>query len=117
MLQLAIQRSGEVTAVWCRGRIVLGDRLDLLKVAALSQTGREVMMDLSRVNLIDAAGMGALVDLHKRFQSSSRKMELRDPTSFVYHVLKITRLDTVFHIVHTAHRRDCENPRVGRSVR
>jgi anti-anti-sigma factor len=116
MLQLAIQRSGEVTAVWCRGRIVLGDCLDLLKVAAFSQTSREVMLDLSRVNLIDAAGMGALVDLHKRFQSSSREMELRDPTSFVYHVLKITRLDTVFHIVHTAHRRDRENPRVDRSV-
>jgi len=103
MLQLAIQNSGEVTTVWCRGRIVLRDRLNLLKVAALSQTSPKVMLDLSRVNLIDAAGLGALVDLHKRFQCASRKMELRDPTSFVYHVLRITRLDTIFHIVRTPH--------------
>jgi hypothetical protein len=49
---------GEVTAVWCRGRIVLGDRLNLLEVAAFSQTSPEVMLDLSRVNLVDAAGLG-----------------------------------------------------------
>jgi anti-anti-sigma factor len=103
MLQWAIQHSGEITTVWCSGRIVLGDRFYLLKVATFSQTSPEVMLDLSRVNLIDAAGLGALVDLHKRFQYASRKMELRDPTSFVYHVLRITRLDTVFHIVHTPH--------------
>jgi hypothetical protein len=49
---------GEVTAVWCRGRIVLGDRLNLLEFAAFSQTSPEVMLDLSRVNLVDAAGLG-----------------------------------------------------------
>jgi anti-anti-sigma factor len=101
MLQLAIQNSGEVTTVWCRGRIVLGGPLNLFKVATFSQTSAEVLLDLSRVNLIDAAGLGALVDLHKRFQGASRTMELRDPTSFVYHILRITRLDTVFHIFRT----------------
>jgi anti-anti-sigma factor len=116
MLQLAIQNSGEVTTVWCRGRIVLGGRLNLLKVATFSQTNAEVVLDLSRVNLIDAAGLGALVDLHKRFQCASRKMELRNPTSFVYHVLRITRLDSVFHILRTPHIGVAgRNPRVGRS--
>jgi anti-anti-sigma factor len=105
MLQWAIQNSDEFTTVWCSGRIVLGDRFYLLKVATFSQTSPEVMLDLSRVNLIDAAGLGALVDLHKRFQGASRKMELRDPTNFVYHVLRITGLDTVFHILRT--------PRIG----
>jgi anti-anti-sigma factor len=116
MLQLAIQNSGEVTTVWCRGRIVLGGRLNLFKVAASSQTSAEVMLDLSRVNLIDAAGLGALVDLHKRFQCASRTMKLRDPTSFVYHVFRITRLDTVFYIFRTPDIGLAERkPRVGRS--
>jgi anti-anti-sigma factor len=116
MLELAIRHSGEVTTVWCRGRIALGGRLNLLQVATLSQTSPEVMLDLSRVNVIDAAGLGALVDLHKRFQCASRKMELRDPTSFVYDVLRITRLDTVFHILRTPHIGvAARNPRVGRS--
>lgn len=34
MLQLAIQNSGDVTTVWCRGRIVAGGHLNLLKFAA-----------------------------------------------------------------------------------
>jgi anti-anti-sigma factor len=116
MLQLAIQNSGEITTVWCRGRIVLGGRLNLFKVATFSQTSAELMLDLSRVNLIDAAGLGALVDLHKHFQCASKKIELRDPTSFVYHVLRITRLDTVFHIFRTLDIGMAERePRVGRS--
>lgn len=102
MLQLTIQNSCNVTTVWCRGRIVAGGHLNLLKFAAFSQTSRQVVLDLSRVNLIDATSLGALVDLHKRFQSASRKMELRDPTNFVYHVLRITCLDTVLHISHTS---------------
>jgi len=99
MLQLSIQHSDKVTTIWCKGRIVLGDHLDLLRVAALSQTAPEVMLDLSRVNLIDAAGLGTLVDLHERFQNSGRELELVDPLRFVYQVLRITCLDTVFRIV------------------
>jgi anti-sigma B factor antagonist len=65
----------------------------------LSQNTPEVILDLSSVNLIDAAGLGALVDVHKRFQCTDKKMELRDPTRFVAHVVRTTRLDRVFHIL------------------
>ena len=101
MLQLATQHSDNVTTIWCKGRIVLGDDLHRLKVAALSQNTPEVMLDLSSVNLIDAAGLGALVDVHKRFQCAGKEMELMDPTRFVSHIFRITCLDTVFHIVRT----------------
>ena len=99
MLQLATQHSDDVTTIWCKGRIVLGDDLHRLKVAALSQNTPEVMLDLSSVNLIDAAGLGALVDVHKRFQCAGKEMELMNPTRFVSHIFRITCLDTVFHIV------------------
>ena len=105
MLRLATQHSDDATTIWCKGRIVLGDDLHRLKVAALSQNTPEVMLDLSRVNLIDAAGLGALVDLHRRCQCAGRKMELMDPTRFVSHVFRITRLATVFHIVRTRQMR------------
>jgi anti-anti-sigma factor len=101
MLQLATQHSDDATTIWCEGRIVFGDDLHRLKVATLSQNTPGVMLDLSSVNLIDAAGLGALVDVHKRFQCADKKMELKDPTRFVSHVVRITRLDTVFHIVRT----------------
>jgi anti-anti-sigma factor len=101
MLQLATQHSEDVTTIWCKGRIVLGDDLHRLKVAALSQNTPEVMLDLSSVNLIDAAGLGALVNVHKRFQCAGKEMKLMDPTRFVSHVFRMTRLNTVFHIVRT----------------
>jgi anti-anti-sigma factor len=101
MLQLETQHSDDVTTIWCKGRIVLGGDLHRLKVATLSQNTPEVMLDLSSVNLIDAAGLGALVDLHKRFKCAGKEMELMDPTRFVSHVFRITRLDEVFHIVRT----------------
>ncbi len=99
MWQLATQHSDDVITIWCKGRVVLGGDLHRLKAATLSQNRPEVMLDLSNVNLIDAAGLGALVDLHKRFQCAGKKMELMDPTRFVSRVFRITRLDTVFHIV------------------
>ena len=98
MLQLTTQHSEDVTTIWCKGRIVLGDELHRFKVAILSQNTLKVMLDLSSVNLIDAAGLGALVVLHKRFQCAVKKMELVNPTRFVSQVFGITRLDTVFHI-------------------
>lgn len=101
MLQLATQHLDNVTTIWCKGRIVLGDDLHRLKVVTLSQNTAEVILDLSSVNLIDAAGLGALVDVHKRFQCADKKMELRDPTRFVAHIVRTTRLDRVFHILRT----------------
>jgi anti-anti-sigma factor len=101
MLQLATPHSDNVTTIWCKGRIVFGDDLDRLRVATLSQNTHEVILDLSSVNLIDAAGLGGLVDVHKRLQCADKKMELRDPTRFVSHVVRTTRLDRVFHILRT----------------
>jgi anti-anti-sigma factor len=101
MVHVAIQHSDDVTTIWCKGPIVLGDDLHRFEVTTLSQNTREVMLDLSSVELIDAAGLGALVDLHKRFQRAGRQMKLMDPTRFVSHVFRIIRLDTVFDIVRT----------------
>jgi anti-anti-sigma factor len=101
MVHVAIQHSDEVTTIWCKGRLVLGDDLHRFKVTTFSQNTHEVMLDLSRVNVIDAAGLGAVVDLHKRFQRADRQIKLMDPTRFVSHVFRITRLDTVFDIVRT----------------
>jgi anti-anti-sigma regulatory factor len=79
MLQLATQYSDDVITIWCKGRIVLGDDLHRLRDATLLQNTPEVILDLSSVNLIDAAGLGALVNVHMRFQGADKKMELRDP--------------------------------------
>jgi len=101
MLELLIRHSDTGTTICCKGRIVLGSHLDLFRGATLSQTASKVMLDLSRVHLVDAAGLGVLVDLHKRFLNTRRTIDLIDPTPFVCQVFRITCLHTVFHILRT----------------
>jgi len=101
MLELLIRHSDTGTTICCKGRIVLGSHLDLFRGATLSQTASKVMLDLSRVHLVDAAGLGVLVDLHQRFLNTRRTIDLIDPTPFVGQVFRITCLHTVFHILRT----------------
>jgi anti-anti-sigma factor len=100
MLQLEIARSGDLTTVRCTGRIVFGDGIQHLRAATLSQDTRQVILDISSIDLVDAAGLGALVDLHQRLRCAGIELKLINPANFVSHLFAITRLDTVFHIVY-----------------
>ena len=52
------------------------------------------MLDLTLVDAIDAAGVGALVSL----QAAGVYLKLMNPTRQVREILKITHLDTIFEI-------------------
>lgn len=83
----------EVVVLRCQGRIVLGHETRLL-CAAIRQQGRNVMLDLSEVDAIDAAGIGALVSL----QAAGVYLRLMNPAKQVLETLRVTRLDSVFEI-------------------
>ena len=83
---------GEVT-VRCYGRLVYG-RESALFCAALSRHGRDIIVDLSGVTAIDAAGIGALVAL----QGVGTRLRLVDPSESVGRVLRLANLDSVFDI-------------------
>jgi anti-anti-sigma factor len=101
MLRVEIERSGDITVARCTGRIVHGDGLHRFRVAILSQDTREVRLELSGINRVDAAALGTLVELHKRFRHAGRELKLLNPTPLVSQFLSITRLDTVLQILHT----------------
>ncbi|MGC1784676.1 MAG: STAS domain-containing protein [Acidobacteriaceae bacterium] len=56
------QKLGRLAILRCQGRIVRGQETAIL-CAAAQQNGRDVILDLSQVNAIDAGGLGALVSL------------------------------------------------------
>jgi anti-anti-sigma factor len=56
--------------------------------------GRNVVLDLTQVDAIDAAGIGALVSL----QAAGVYLKLMNPTRPVREILKLTNLDTIFEI-------------------
>ena len=70
----------------------------------LSQDDRtRWMVDLSRVDFIDTAGLGSLVNGLQLAKMHQRHFVLHDPHPCVKLVLEITGLDEVFEIVDARH--------------
>lgn len=77
----------------CRGRIVRGEETAILCSAA-RQDGQNVILDLSEVETIDAAGIGALISL----QAAGIYLKIMNPTEQVRETLRITKLESIFEI-------------------
>jgi len=96
MLKVHTTKSGNVSVVCVQGRIVRGET-DTLRNAVLSESNASAMvLDLGRVSIIDAGGLGVLLELRERTESRGIEFRLRNVTKLVRHVLEITRLDSVF---------------------
>ena len=93
MLKVRVEDLGEVVILHCSGRIVRGAETAIL-CAAVRQHGRNITLDLGKVDAIDAAGIGLLVSL----QAAGIYLKLTDPTQHVRDVLRVTELDSVFEI-------------------
>ncbi len=100
MLNVTVQTLGDVAILHCHGRIVRGQETAIL-CATVQQHGRDVILDLRKVDAIDAAGVGALVSL----QAAGIYLRLMAPSEQVREVLRLTKLESVFEI--------CESESIG----
>jgi anti-anti-sigma factor len=97
MLTVTTENIAGVVVLRCLGRIVRGHETSILCMV-VRQESRNVVLDLSKVDAIDAAGVGALVAL----QAAGVYLRLLNPTQQVREVLRVTGLDSIFEI--------CESP-------
>ena len=96
MLTIGNTRMGNVAVLCLQGRIVRGEADDL-RGAVLAQLDADiVVLDLARVNTIDAGGLGSLLDLREQTESRGIEFRLMNVTRLVGQVLEITRLSSVF---------------------
>jgi anti-anti-sigma factor len=93
MLTVTVRDSDDEVVLHCQGRIVRGDETAIL-CAAVHQYGRHIILDLTEVDVIDAAGIGLLVSL----QAAGIYLKLMNPTRQVRETLKVTQLESVFEI-------------------
>jgi len=101
LLNITIENArGEVT-VLCYGRLVYG-RESALFCAAISRHGRDIIVDLSGVTAIDAAGIGALVSL----QATRTRLRLVDHSVTVRQVWRLTNLDSDFDMSESECRKE-----------
>jgi anti-anti-sigma factor len=93
MLTINVESISEVVVLRCSGRIVCGHETALL-CSAMQQESRNVVLDLTEVDAIDAAGVGALLSL----QAAGVYLKLLNPSRQVREILKATRLNSIFEI-------------------
>jgi anti-anti-sigma factor len=93
MLTVKTERIGNFVTMQCKGRIVLGDETAIL-CQALGQKVQSIVLDLAEVDVIDAAGLGALVSL----QAAGVYLKLMNPTEQVKEMLRLTHLDSIFEL-------------------
>ena len=98
MLKIHARNLGNVAVLSLRGRIVHGETA-VLRTAVQSLSGiSAVKLDLASVAMIDAGGLGALLELREQAESRSIRFELMNVSRQIARVFQITRLDTVFNI-------------------
>jgi anti-anti-sigma factor len=93
MLTVTIEHRGDNSILRCAGRIVHGQETAIM-CAAVQERTRNLVLDLTEVDAIDAAGVGLLVSL----QAAGIYLKLVDPSKQVREVLRVTQLDSVFEI-------------------
>lgn len=90
-----------------RAQVVgIGNRLDVGTVARVRprlheavDSGRgDLIVDLSRLEMIDATGLGVLVGTHRRAVGAERRLILRGVPPRVMRVLAVTRLNRVLTV-------------------
>ena len=82
----------------CGSRLVFGKDAEALRNLQVCPVDGRVILDFSETELIDAAGLGALVDLHVKVMQRGAELVLLNPHPNVCEVLSMTRLDSVFTI-------------------
>jgi anti-sigma B factor antagonist len=93
MLKITVQKLGDTSVLRCHGRIVAGDDGSILRNAVLCQRhARMLVIDLARVERIDAGGLGVLLGLQKSARSRAIVFKLMNVTKRIEEILELTHL-------------------------
>jgi anti-anti-sigma factor len=94
-IQISARKSGTVTILDVRGRIVIGDnsdsfRAELRKLA--ESTPCDVLVNLAGVTQVDSSGISALVQSFVTLKRDGGSLKILNPTGSVREVLELTGL-------------------------
>jgi anti-sigma B factor antagonist len=98
MLNITIDNLGDTTILQCAGRITIGQGDELQTAVLLQVPVQRLVLDLARVSVVDAAGLGLLVSVRTLTRTMSTKLKLMNLTQKVEHVLELTHLKSLFEI-------------------
>jgi anti-anti-sigma factor len=85
----------------CEGPIVRGEEINVLYGKVILQHSSIVILDLSGVTRMDAAGLGILVACYQALLVNQRRFVLQNPSAHVADLLQRTNLHRLFEIVNS----------------
>lgn len=80
------------------GKIVNGDAEILRSAVESASNTRDIILDFANVNVVDAHGLGVLLELREQILAKGVHFELINVRKPLYRIFEITRLNTVFDI-------------------
>src|SRR5207248_7493475 len=99
-LRLETRVAEDVTVICCTRRITYGIEATALssEIAELAAQTRHLVIDLSGVEMIDAAGLGALISVALTAQAGQCSIKLAVPGNLIRELLELTNLTAVFEV-------------------
>mgnify|MGYP003576187438 CR=1 FL=1 len=98
MLKIHAKKLNAVKVLSLEGQIINGDT-ELLRRAVKSTSGTsDIILDFSKVTVIDAHGLGVLLQLREQTLANGIHFKLMNMSERLSRVFEITRLNTVFEI-------------------
>ena len=98
MLKVQPRNSGTAVIFYLQGQIVIGETDVLKNAVAFQPNVSAVILDLAGVSMVDAGGLGAMLELREQAKSRGIRFELMNLNKWVRYVLEVSRLDSVFEV-------------------
>ena len=98
MLKVHAKKSDSVEILCLEGQIINGDTEALRSIAEFASGASDIILDFSNVTLVDAHGLGVLLQLREQTLANGIHFKLMNVSERLSRVFEITRLNTVFEI-------------------
>ena len=96
MLHVKTKNLGTVSLLNLEGKVVVGETEVLHGTVQNLPPANLLILDLSQVTLMDAHGLGVMLQLREQAQARGMHFEFANVSESLRQLLRITRLDTVF---------------------
>ena len=98
MLKVERKNLGTVSLLNLDGNLLIGETDSVREVVRTLPLNSSVILDLSHVTMVDAHGLGVLLQLREQAIARDMKFGLMNVSSQLREIFSTTRLDTVFQI-------------------
>jgi len=98
MLKVHAKKLNAVEILSLEGQIINGDTETLSSAVQSASDADDIILDLSNVTVIDAHGLGVLLQLREHSLANGIHFKLMNMSERLSKVFEITRLNTVFEI-------------------